>query len=74
MIHTKEVFVTMVLKVHFVLKINSPPSWFVEYHHLFSVTMLREFLVKRKASSATHDDILDHLMRNEDGKHKLDDE
>ncbi|KAG5079814.1 hypothetical protein AAZX31_02G113700 [Glycine max] len=38
------------------------------------VTMLRELLAKRRASSATHDDILDHLMRNEDGKHKLDDE
>ncbi|CAJ1931861.1 unnamed protein product [Sphenostylis stenocarpa] len=38
------------------------------------LTMLRELIAKRRASSATHDDILEHLIRNEDGKHKLDDE
>ncbi|RDY02306.1 Cytochrome P450 85A, partial [Mucuna pruriens] len=38
------------------------------------VTMLRELLAKRRATSATHDDILDQLMRNEDRKNKLDDE
>lgn len=36
--------------------------------------MLRELIAKRRASSATHNDILDQLVRNEDGKYKLNDE
>ncbi|KAL2349132.1 hypothetical protein Fmac_003132 [Flemingia macrophylla] len=39
-----------------------------------AIPMLRELLAKRRASSATHGDILDHLMKTEDGGHKLDDE
>lgn len=38
------------------------------------LTILRELIAKRRASSATHDDILGRLVRNEDGKYKLDDE
>jgi len=33
----KKSFVTLALKVCFVLKINSHPFWFVEYHHLFQM-------------------------------------
>jgi len=36
--------------------------------------MLSELIAKRRASSATHSDILDRLLRNEDGKYKLNDE
>ncbi|KAL2349133.1 hypothetical protein Fmac_003133 [Flemingia macrophylla] len=39
-----------------------------------AIPMLRELLAKRRASSATHDDLLDQLMKTEDGGHKLDDE
>jgi len=38
------------------------------------LTILRELIAKRRASSATHNDILEKLVRNEDGKYKLDDE
>ncbi|XP_057443587.1 cytochrome P450 85A-like [Lotus japonicus] len=38
------------------------------------VAILRELLAKRKAYSPIHEDILDQLIRNEDVKHKLDDE
>ncbi|XP_020211536.2 cytochrome P450 85A [Cajanus cajan] len=38
------------------------------------VPILRELLAKRRASSTTHDDILDHFLKNEDGGHKLDDD
>ncbi|XP_017427039.1 cytochrome P450 85A isoform X1 [Vigna angularis] len=38
------------------------------------LAMLRELIAKRRASSATHNDILDQLVRNEDGKYKLNDE
>ena len=38
------------------------------------VATLKEVLAKRRSSSATHVDILDQLMRNEDLKYKLNDE
>ncbi|RDY04244.1 Cytochrome P450 85A, partial [Mucuna pruriens] len=38
------------------------------------VKMLRELLAKRRASSDTHNDILDQLLKSEDSKNKLDDE
>ncbi|XP_020209759.1 cytochrome P450 85A, partial [Cajanus cajan] len=39
-----------------------------------AIPMLKELLAKRRASSATHGDILDQLMRTENGGHKLDDD
>ncbi|KAE9605590.1 hypothetical protein Lal_00025543 [Lupinus albus] len=38
------------------------------------IATLKEVLTKRRSSSATHADILDQLMRNEDFKYKLNDE
>ncbi|XP_027361758.1 cytochrome P450 85A-like [Abrus precatorius] len=38
------------------------------------VAILEKLIAKRRASQSTHDDILDRLIRNEDVKHKLNDE
>ena len=38
------------------------------------IAILKELLAKRRASPTTHNDILDLLLRDEDPKHKLNDE
>ncbi|XP_059655033.1 cytochrome P450 85A1-like [Cornus florida] len=60
----------------FSLPINIPGT---NYHHGFQgrkriVRILRQIMEKRRASSITHHDMLDSLVRNEDPKYKLSDE
>ncbi|KAL5759342.1 hypothetical protein ACOSP7_017867 [Xanthoceras sorbifolium] len=58
------------------LPINIPGS---NYHHGFQgrkrvIRLLTKIMKERRASSVTHNDMLDELLRNEDSNYKLSDE
>ncbi|XP_059655668.1 cytochrome P450 85A-like [Cornus florida] len=64
------------LRGTFSMPINIPGT---KYYHGFQgrkriVRILRQIIEKRKASSITHNDMLDYLVKSEDSKFKLSDE